>query len=97
MYCLITDCLVHSSSIHSFRELESRVVKLAFAKLLESVADLPFVNSLAALEDFIELLPNAHLGAAVFEQPQVQSLLQVLARPLRHALRPPELLQRRKR
>lgn len=74
--------------------LESRVVELAFAKLLESVADLPFVDSLAALYEFIKLLSNTHLGATVLEEPHIQRFLRVLGRPLRHALGAPKLLQR---
>ena len=76
-------------------DLESGVVEFALAKLLESVADLPFEDALAALDELIELLADAELGAAVFEEPDVESFLYVLRRPLRHALGAPKLLQHR--
>lgn len=48
--------------------LESRVVELAVAKLLESIADFPFVDSFAALEELVELVPNARLLATFPEE-----------------------------
>lgn len=66
-------------------DLERRAIELAIAKLPESVVDLPFEDSLAALEEVVELPSNADLGAAILEQPLVQSFLQVLTRPSRHA------------
>lgn len=75
--------------------LESRVVEFALAKLLESVADFPFEDALAALDELIELLADADLGAAVFEEPNVESFLHVFRRSLRHALGAPKLLHHR--
>lgn len=79
---------------NSEADLESRIVKLALSKLLEGVADLPLVDALVALDELIELLTNANLGAAILEEPLVQRFLQVLLRPLRHALAASKLLQR---
>lgn len=73
-------------------DLESRIVELAIAKLLEGVPDLPFVDSFAAFDELIELMPNGHLGATILEQPLVQCFFQVLLRPLRHALAATKLL-----
>lgn len=75
-------------------DLESRIVELAFAKLHEGVSDLPFVDSFVALDELIELMPNAHLGATILEQPLVKRFFQILLRPLRHALAATKLLQR---
>lgn len=77
------------------RNLEGGVEAVAAAKDLERVADLPFVDPLPALQELVQLLPDAHLRATFLEQPLVQRLLQVLLRPLRHALRLLELLHKR--
>lgn len=77
------------------RNLEGGVEAVAAAKDLEGVADLPFVDPLPALQKLVQLLPDAHLRATFLEQPLVQRLLQVLLRPLRHALRLLELLHKR--
>lgn len=71
--------------------LECRVVELAVAKLLQSIADFPFVDSFVALEELVELVPNARLLATFPEEPRVQRFFQVFLRTLRHALRAPEL------
>ncbi len=75
------------------RNLESRVVELALAKLSESVTDFPFVDSLAGLDELIELVSNGHLRPTFLEELGVKRFLQVLLRPLRHALRAPQLQQ----
>ncbi|KAM2557590.1 hypothetical protein TB2_014696 [Malus domestica] len=77
MYCLITNCLVHSSSIHSFRELESRVVKLAFAKLLESVADT--FSSRELQNSVIKLPPKTFICIWVIQNPSSAHLSLIAA------------------
>lgn len=54
--------------------LESRVIELAMAKLLESVVNFPFVDALGALEELIQLLPHADFRAAVLKKPVVKCL-----------------------
>lgn len=70
------------------RYLEGGVEPLLTAEPAYGDVDLPFIDALAALEELLELLPNALRFGALPEEPLVERLLQVLARPLRHQLRP---------
>lgn len=68
-------------------DLQGGVEALAVAELADGDADLPFEDAFAALEEVVELPPDARRRAPLPEEPVVQRILQVLARPLRHQLR----------
>lgn len=68
----------HTHSTQMVMDLKGRGVTLAVTEDLEGAIGFPFVHSFAAFKECIEVLPNAELGAAVFEEALVQCFFQVL-------------------
>lgn len=73
--------------IGSEANLECRIEAIAVAKLPQSVTNLPFEDSLGALEETIQLLSYAHFRATIFEECLVEGLIQVRLRAFRNVLR----------